>query len=58
MSKSNSVPVQSYISEDMRDKFRAAYTTEGFPSDSSAIAQLVREYIQRIENRFAAKAQS
>ena len=55
MSKSKSVPVQSYISEEMRDRFRSAYTTEGFPSDSSAIAQLIREYIQRIDNRFAVK---
>ena len=44
MSKSKSVPIQSYISEKMRDEFRVNYTNDGFPSDSQAVAQLIREY--------------
>ena len=54
--KSKSVPVQAYISEDMRDQFRAAYTLDGFPSDSSAMAQLIREYVKKYKKSLKEKA--
>ena len=44
--KSKTVQVLAYISESMRDKFRAAYTTDDFPSDSSAVAHCIREYLK------------
>ena len=44
--KSKTVQVLAYISAHQKDKFRAAYEVDGFPSDSSAIAHLIREYLK------------